>query len=225
MLVFDLDDTLYLERDFAMSGYRAVGRWMRKTLGVEGFDRVCADLFEAGERRRVFDRALAKLGVPAGRIAVGRLVEGYRAHRPEIALAPDAARYLERVRGRIPLGLITDGQAMTQWAKIRALGLEAIIDHIVVTGDWPPGFGKPHPRAFETLERTRRAAPHRMVYVADNPLKDFVTPRARGWFTVQIARARRVHLAPAPDDLHAAHATIGSLDQLDGLLASSGPPN
>ena len=32
-----------------------------------------------------------------------------------------------------------------------------------------------------------------LAYVADNPLKDFVTPRARGWWTVQVERPERVH--------------------------------
>lgn len=221
-LVFDLDDTLYLERDFAMSGYRTLGRWVRDTMGIDGFDTVCARLFEAGERRHVFDRALAELGVTADPTILRDLIERYRGHRPEISLAPDAARYLTRAQDAVPLGLITDGPAATQWAKIRALGLDDVIDRIVVTGDWPPGFGKPHPRAFERQERWQDGRPGRMIYVADNPLKDFVTPRARGWLTIQIARPGRVHLAPAPDPRYQPHAEITSLDQLDDVLGTNG---
>lgn len=220
-LVFDLDDTLYLERDFAMSGYRAVARWVRDNLGVAGFDTVCARLFEAGERRHIFDRALGELGAKADEATVRALVACYRSHRPEIALAPDAARCLERLRGRVPLGLITDGPAETQWAKIRVLGLDAIIDRVVVTGDWPPGFGKPHPRAFEEMERWQENGRMPLVYVADNPLKDFVTPRSMGWLTVRIDRPGRVHLAPAPDALHEAHASLTSLDELGNVLDSA----
>ena len=36
VLVFDLDDTLYPEREFALSGFRAAGRWAAAELGVEG---------------------------------------------------------------------------------------------------------------------------------------------------------------------------------------------
>ncbi|MDB5525364.1 MAG: putative hydrolase of the superfamily, partial [Rhizobium sp.] len=35
VLVFDLDDTLYLERDFARSGFRATGDWLKNTMGID----------------------------------------------------------------------------------------------------------------------------------------------------------------------------------------------
>ena len=37
-LVFDLDDTLYLEREYALSGFRAVGDWLRQTRGLIDFE-------------------------------------------------------------------------------------------------------------------------------------------------------------------------------------------
>lgn len=63
MLVFDLDDTLYLERDFAFSGYRHLDHWVAAQTGITGFGAACRALFEAGERRHVFDRACAQLGL------------------------------------------------------------------------------------------------------------------------------------------------------------------
>ena len=70
----------------------------------------------------------------------------------------------------------TDGPTATQQAKVRALGLDTLLGFIVCTGSLGPGRGKPHPLAFERVETW--AAPHGLplVYVADNPLKDFVAP-------------------------------------------------
>ena len=51
-LVFDLDDTLYLERDFARSGFAAAGDWLQQELGIGGFAETGWRIFEAGDRAR-----------------------------------------------------------------------------------------------------------------------------------------------------------------------------
>lgn len=220
-IVFDLDDTLYLERDFAHSGFCAVGRHVRNRLGIDGFEAICQSLFDRGERRHVFDRALARMGVPPSAICVATLVEVYRGHAPEIGLAPDADRALHRLGPR--LGLISDGPARTQRAKIRALGIGDRIAHILLTDELGTGAGKPSPLAFREMERLTGAPPEAHVYVADNPMKDFVAPRARGWRTVMIERPGRVHCAPARTMAHAADRWLTTLDALDSCLDQPGP--
>jgi len=216
-IVFDLDDTLYLERDFVRSGFAAADRWMAKRRGLSGLGQACNELFEQGHRGRIFDAALDRLGVAADAALVSRLVETYRGHQPDIALAADAVRYLAG-RGEAFHGLVTDGPAATQRAKVIALGLEPRLGRIVYTDALGPGRGKPHPEAFERIEAwaPRHGLP--LVYVADNPMKDFITPRSRGWLTVQIERPARVHHLAAPDAAHAAHGRIDNLDQLDACL-------
>ena len=214
MLVLDLDDTLYLERDFAYSGYRHLEIWVAENYGAAGFGARCSAHFEEGERRHVFDKACSDLGLPNTAELIATLVAEYRSHRPSIALCPDAAHYLRRHAGAT--GLITDGPAATQRAKIAALGLDSVIDHVLLTSAWGSGFAKPHPRAFEAMEAL--TTPASLVYVADNPAKDFVTPKARGWRTVQIVRPGAIHDPRAPDDAHSAEVRIESFDALDGVL-------
>ena len=215
MLVFDLDDTLYLERDFVLSGYRHLETWVAENHQTAGFGERCRAHFEAGERRHVFDRACDDLGLVNSPELIATLVMEYRSHQPSIALCPDAGHYLRRHEGLT--GLITDGPPATQSAKITALGLESLIDHVLLTGEWGPGFAKPHPRAFETIEALSLAGPL-PIYVADNPAKDFVTPKARGWRTVQVVRPGAVHDPRPPDDAHAAAQRIESFDALDAVL-------
>lgn len=219
LLVFDLDDTLYLERDFVRSGFRHVGAWVETVFEVQGFGERCLYHFEAGARGDIFNRAMQDVGLDPAAETVADLVRQYRTHDPDIALEPDAARYLSNSPFTIH-GLITDGPEAGQAGKIAALGLASHIPHIRMTGAWPVGFGKPHPRAFEEMEHLAGPAAARMVYVADNPLKDFVTPRRRGWLTVQIMRAGRIHTASAPDEAHAPHTSISSLDDLTAALHS-----
>lgn len=220
LIVFDLDDTLYLERDFARSGFTAVETKLgARHAGTEGFAALCMELLATGSRGRIFDEALAQFGLALRPDEMADLIEAYHAHPPDIALAPDARRYFERQGSGLRSALVTDGAARTQEAKIRALGLDRILSFIICTGHLGSGFGKPHVRPFALVEDW--AAPFRrpLVYVADNPAKDFVTPKARGWQTVQILRPGRIHHAHPVDPDHAAHASIVSLDELDACLA------
>ena len=37
VLVLDIDDTLYLERDYVRSGFKCVGEWVNDRLGLSEF--------------------------------------------------------------------------------------------------------------------------------------------------------------------------------------------
>lgn len=222
ILVFDLDDTLYLERDFARSGFRAASACLPDAADRGRFAERCLAILDEGGRGRIFDQALVAQGLAATPDLVARLVETYRGHDPDIALAADVRRYLSVRDGRWRGALITDGPAATQEAKIRALSLREVLGCVVCTGALGPGFGKPHPRSFEIVEAWAGAGAGSLVYVADNPTKDFVTPRARGWTTIEIRRPERIHRKPAPDRQHEAHAAIESFADLDRCLEALG---
>jgi putative hydrolase of the HAD superfamily len=217
--VFDLDDTLYLERDFAFSGFRAAGEWLREARGIDGFARQCETLFVAGRRGRIFDEALQALGISGDAALVAALVDVYRHHTPTIALAPDAQRYLSGQDRKSRRAIITDGPAATQMAKVEALGLKQLVGRVICTDLWGRAFWKPHERAFEEVEAWSGAEGAQLVYIADNPTKDFIAPRRRGWHTIQILRPGRVHVVEAAEPSHQAHATIEDFDQLDECLA------
>lgn len=212
-IVFDLDDTLYLERDYVESGIEAVGRWLAATRGIRGFAAVAHALFADGRRTLLFDATFAALGVDPGPDLVARVVYEYRKHRPAIALAPDAARFLKEPRD-VALAIVTDGSALSQRMKAAALKLrDRAITPIIFTDDWGRSFWKPHLRAFQQVE-TALGPHHGFIYVADNPVKDFIAPRRLGWRTIQIERPERMHRAPPPSDGHRADLTICSLDEL-----------
>lgn len=218
-IVLDLDDTLYLERDYVRSGIAAVGDWMRKRRGVVGFAAVAQSLWDAGQRGRLFDATLSGLGLQPDRALIEALVVTYRSHRPDICLAPDAAQFLGDPLG-CRLALVTDGPPIAQQRKIEALRLDrAGIDPLIRTGVWGDGFGKPHPRAFRMIEARHGCSGGQLVYVADNPAKDFLGPRALGWRTIQIDRAGAVHPRVAPSERHRADATITALTELAPLVS------
>lgn len=238
-VIFDLDDTLYAERDYAFSGFAAVAREFADVLGdPEKAAARMRQLFDTPDRGRVFNAMLGERGEDAELIQ--QMVESYRRHRPAIQLQPDAAAALARLASRYRLGLITDGQAAQQWAKIDALNLRPHFDQIIVTSECAPDpagvgselresalaparvsppYGKPHPLAFEQMERLLEAASAQCAYVADNPRKDFIAPNRLGWRTIQVRRKGGIYEGAEPDAGAAANRVIGSLDELDPLLA------
>jgi putative hydrolase of the HAD superfamily len=123
------------------------------------------------------------------------LVDAYRKHRPRISLLPDAREALARIRR---FALLTDGPAECQRNKVRALGLAARAEIVVLTGAYGAAFGKPHPRGFQEI--ADRSAAGRLVYVADNPVKDFIVPRRLGWTTVRVRRPGGLHARVAHGD-------------------------
>jgi len=218
LVVFDLDDTLYLERDFVRGGFRAVGEYLRRRRGVRGFFRAAWRRFTAGERALIFDRVLAEKGVEPAPGLVRKLLSIYRAHRPSLRLCADARRFLERPPEGVELAVITDGRLPVQRAKVRALGVDKLVEEIVCTGRWGPRYAKPHPRAFRLLERRFRRTGSDCVYIGDNPAKDFPAPRERGWASVRLRRPAGLYAgAAAPGILE-----LRSCDELRKWLARPG---
>jgi len=191
--VFDIDDTLYLERDYVHSGFKAVGAWAESEWGVVGFAAAAWALFLSGRRGNVFDLTLAALGRSDLEAQVTAMVACYREHTPDITLLPDAAETLEWLRPHVPLAAITDGPAASQQRKAHALGLVGPLDPIVCTAELGPGHSKPSPVAFVLVQDALAASGSQCLYVADNPAKDFAGPKALGWLTVRVRREGSLH--------------------------------
>jgi len=197
-LVFDIDDSLYLESDYVLSGFRSVGEWMLTYYGVEGFFEKARNYFLEGNRGDIFNRVLADININDNDL-VPKLVDIYRAHEPVIHLLPDVQLFFESCCAN-KLAIITDGYSVSQWTKIRSLKLEKWIEKIIVTDDWGREYWKPHPRAFETVQSS--FSPECCVYIADNPLKDFIAPTKLGWMpSIRIRRIGSIHYnVPTPDN-------------------------
>jgi len=201
LIVVDLDDTMFLERDYAKSGFNAVGSLVRDEFGESGFSDHAWDLFMSGARGNIFNEALRALEIPFDPNLVVRLVEVYRSHTPEIHLASDASRAIRLLSDKM-IGVVSDGPLNSQAAKAHALDAPKWASHIILTESLGVGFSKPHPLAFETLQERSMASPGGIVYIADNPMKDFVSPRALGWKTVRISRPLGLHRdVPSGDDV------------------------
>ena len=221
VLVFDLDDTLYPERQFALSGFAAAGRWAAAELGVEGLAADMTRLLDDGHLGQLFRMALAEKMPEHRPEHLAGLLEAYRDHEPELALFDDAGWALAHFAGQAKLGLITDGTHRVQAKKVAALGIATHFREIVFT-DALGGraFSNPHPKSYELVERALGAEGDRLVYIGDNPSKDFIVPNARGWISIMVHRPeqRRIHATAQVAAGGAPQHTIASLTELPAVL-------
>jgi putative hydrolase of the HAD superfamily len=216
LIAFDIDDTLYLERDYVASGFVAVGDYVSSRLGVSDFADRAWELFAKGARRTIFNDVLTELDIEQSQGLLEALVETYRRHSPSIQLLGDAREALDTTGRYARLAVVTDGPSHSQWAKVRALGLIRWTRHIVVTADLGPQFVKPSPLAFLSLQETLSEHPSSCYYVADNPLKDFSGPKRLGWTTLRVRRPGSLH--EAKDSATDVDDEVASLDEVSKNL-------
>ena len=175
VMVFDLDDTLYPEEDYVQSGMARVSSKIAEAFGIDTLG-----LAQEGWRDRGDWLSAVCTVLPDAVGLKDSLLWAYRSHSPTIRLQTEMQDLVEQVQqDALGWGIVTDGRALTQRLKLRALGLS----------DWPAwisddhgGLPKPDPTRFEAI--MSRFGPARYVYVADNPFKDFHAPLTLGWQTI-----------------------------------------
>ncbi len=216
--IFDLDDTLYPERDYVVSGFRAVARWGAAEFGwSEESSLACMlDLLARHGRGRVFNSWLEIHGVRPSTRVVDTALRVYRHHSPEIKLPEPHRALLERLAVRSPLYLVTDGHKIVQAKKVAALGIAPFFAGVYITHRYGRAAAKPSPRCFELIKRRTEAAWTDMLYVGDNPAKDFVTLNKIGVRTVRVMTGNHAQdrAKPGYDAVH----RIDRLPELEPLL-------
>ena len=215
LLVFDLDDTLYLEREYVLSGLRAVSAHLDRE-GIPGFFGVASNAFHAGTRGILFNQALRTLKVPEDPERIAELVEVYRSHVPQIRPCEDVFPFLKSVASGHTLGLLSDGPEQSQRSKLDALGLRPHLDRVLFTDELGKGWWKPSVLGFERL--SRGFPPGDCWYIGDNPEKDFQAPQALGWTCIRIRRLGGLHESkPLPPSIRSV-AEICSLRDLEAFV-------
>ena len=172
-VVFDLDDTLYSEKQYVKSGYEAVAEYL-------GDKRIGDKLWEYFEAQKP---AVDELLNEIGRIEEkGKCLEIYREHSPKIELYDGAAEIIRDLKSKgIKVGIITDGRVSGQKKKLAALGLDKLADDIIITDELGGiQFRKPCDIAFRIIQNRWRIPFEQMIYIGDNPAKDFTAPKQLG---------------------------------------------
>jgi putative hydrolase of the HAD superfamily len=218
VIVFDLDDTLYDERSYVESGFRAVATFGAARFGwdPERSLHFMTEVLDHEGRGAIFDRWLAKFGRNS-RALVRECIRVYRHHAPRVRLYDEARELLPRL-GQYPLYVVTDGHKVVQQKKVDALELGKYFRHIYITHRYGMQHVKPSTYCFERVQARERCDWKDMIYVGDNPAKDFVNLNPLSVHTVRVLTGahRNVKALPA----HDARYTIDALSQFKELLES-----
>ena len=177
-IIFDLDDTLYSEKEYVKSGYKVVSDYLGG-----GYEDKLWRYFEEG--KPAIDELLKECGMEKQKATV---LEIYRSHIPNIHLYDGVVELITQLRNSgIKIGIITDGRPEGQRNKIQALGLESIVDDIIITDELGGiQFRKPCDIAFRIMQTKWRLPMSQIIYVGDNLTKDFQAQQQLGmksvWF-------------------------------------------
>ena len=193
-LLFDLDDTLYDEKQFVKSGFIKVAEFIEDKFKInkKDFYKILIDIFNGGSRGNIFNLALEKVNVTYKENIILTMVKIYREHNPKIRLAEDVKSLLIKLKGIYSLGIITDGYYEVQKKKVQALRLEKMFDSIIYTDEHGREYWKPNVFGYKlALKELEDILPGEAVYIGDNPHKDFIGAKKIGITTVRVIDQNR----------------------------------
>jgi putative hydrolase of the HAD superfamily len=220
-IVFDMDDTLYPEQDFVLSGFRAVADWAAVNLGIEAKlgSSTLTNLYHQGIRNNTFNQWLDLHQITKPDL-VPDLLEVYREHLPQIQPLPESIELLQQLSTKpYKIGLVSDGYLAVQQRKWAALNLDSFFDAVVFSDSLGRDNWKPSTAPFKLVLEQLNVAPEFSVYIGDNPRKDFFGARQLGMQTIQVKRAKSEYGDFQPPALaYAADITIDSLARVWELI-------
>jgi putative hydrolase of the HAD superfamily len=201
-LGFDLDGTLFDHRGSVRAGLQAFAR----SLGVimtptlhrawlvaeqKHFEAWRAGLitFEEQRRRRLRDvLPVMSVQVPSSDQDLDLLFGRYlRAYESAWRAYDDVVGVLRRLRHEgMVLGVLTNGSAAQQRAKLERTGLAPLLDVICVSEEI--GAAKPEPAAFWQLTEALGVVAGQTGFVGDDPAQDVDGARAAGLAATLITR-------------------------------------
>jgi putative hydrolase of the HAD superfamily len=165
-------------------------------------------------RHAILTHALETLGCPDPDLA-RRTERLYTQVREEtLKPIPDAIEALHRLRASVPrLGLVTNGAAEVQRAKLERFDLARHFDAIVIEGEF--GAGKPEARVFQHALALLGAGAAQSLMAGDDFEADVLGALQAGLHAAWIARGGNPPLAGPPPR---AYVSVGSLHELAELL-------
>lgn len=210
ILVFDLDDTLYPEITYVKSGFMAVSIFLNQNFKLDQ-DLVYSkmlDLLKKEGRGNIFDEVLKTYSIFTVK-NLKKCISIYRKHIPNINLYKDTERCISRFK-MYKKYIVTDGNSIVQRKKISALDLSKNFEKIYTTYQYGISYSKPSIKCFKMIIKKEEINPRDMVYIGDNPHKDFINLKKIGIHTIRIQRG--YFKDTVLDSKHEAEFTFNNLD-------------
>ena len=216
IIVFDLDDTLYEEMTFVRGGMLAVANFLKEKIQEKEssiYDELIHILKTKG-RNKIFDNLLLKKNKYT-KLLVSQCVNTYRYHCPIIKLYPEAKEFLKAHQDK-PLYLVTDGHKIVQSNKVKSLNLEKYFKKIFITHRYGIKNSKPSLYCFEKIKKLEQCNWDDLVYIGDNPNKDFISLNKVNAKTIRLLKGNYSDIIVTKK--FEARKSITSLKQLNSSL-------
>lgn len=218
VLIFDLDDTLYYEKEYVLGALKNVAQYLgdKYDRNPEYLNNRMVHILDEQGRGKIFDIVCHENGFNED---ISVLVDIYRNSKPKLSLYDDSVDFINwaKING-YNLGIITDGCAKVQRNKIQSLGLEKMVDNIIISDELGREFWKPNKTCYINMSDHFNVNANECLYVGDNPNKDFIGAKELGMKTVRIIRKKGDHINTFLDDAHEADYIIRDLFELKDLL-------
>ena len=211
---FDLDGTLFDDRQYVRAGLLAAADVIDRETGVDLSAELLEAYFRRGLTERTFDRVLDEHDLSTD--LVPRLVTAYHANSAPLVPFPDAESTLEGLREAYDLAVVTGGT--NGRTKLDRLGLTDYVDSVVVAP--ARGWSKRDPEPFEVALGELGARPDRTAVVGDRPAVDFGQPNRLGMLTVRVRRGR--YATAAASEATASDIEVDSLAAVPNVLRREG---
>ncbi|NRY60064.1 HAD family hydrolase [Clostridium beijerinckii] len=220
-LIFDLDDTLYYEKEYVLGAFKEVAYYLGNKYGENQeklFNRM-KDILEGLGRGKIFNIICEENNFDED---IKNLVNIYRTSIPKLEVYADSEEFLNWAKENgYKLGIITDGCSKVQWNKIKALGIEVLVDKVIVTDDLGKEFWKPHKKSYINMMNYFKINKDECIYIGDNPNKDFIGAKEIGMMTVRIVREKGDHIKTHRAKEYEADLNIVTLLELKEVLKSN----
>lgn len=194
-VIFDLDDTLISEKDYIKSGFKEISKNIEEIYKIDA-EETFNELMKLSkvESKNVFNRFFDNHKIEYTKEDIKEFLNIYRNHIPNIEFYEDAIQLIEKLKEKnIKVGVITDGYIVSQKAKLKAINAYEIFDYIIITEELGREFWKPHPKAFEIMKEKLNVKFNEMIYVGDNPEKDFFIGDIYPINTIRIVREDSIY--------------------------------
>lgn len=218
VIVFDLDDTLFDEIEYVKSGFQEVSNYFSNKFKLNQnllYNFMFQDMEKNG-RGKIFDNMLENFKIYS-RKNIQKAILIYRTHKPNIVLAEESIEILNYYNGKkIPLYIITDGNKIVQNNKIEALKVRKYIKKDFITHRYGVKHSKPSTYCFEKIAKLENVDYKDIVYIGDNPNKDFVNIKKMFFRTIRIKKGMFSNTTKNKE--YEAEITISELKELKKIL-------
>ena len=184
ILIFDLDDTLIDEQKYVQSGFNYVANKISKEFSKTNIKKNFNKILFKNGRGNIFDIFFQSYNKKK---KIQKFVKLYRNHQPNISLKVEAKELLKKLkRLKFSTYLVTDGHKLAQRRKINKLQLNKYFKKIYITHEYGYKKMKPNLYCFRLIKKKEKVKWSEIVYIGDNPNKDFVKLNSVGANTIRV---------------------------------------